>query len=89
MANHKSALKRVRQNIKRNLRNRKLRSAFRTAVKAFNTALASKDFESAEKNLPQLHKTIDMAVTKGIIHKNQAARRKSRLTLALQKSRAA
>lgn len=89
MANHKSARKRARQNEKRNLRNRAVRSTLRTAIKKFRALLASKDMEGAEAGLPGLHQTIDKAVTKGIIHKNQANRNKSRLTLALQQAKAA
>ena len=89
MANHKSALKRARQTEKRNARNRALRSTFRTHIKKFNAFLDAKDYENAAAELPNLHKTIDTAVTKGIIHKNNAARRKSRLTQAINKAKAA
>ena len=89
MANHKSAEKRARQNLKRNERNRALRSAFRTAIKAFRGKLAAKDYEGASATLPALYKTIDQAVTKGIIHRNEAARKKSRLTRALNQTQAA
>lgn len=89
MATHKSALKRARQNLKRRARNASLRSAFRTAIKQFRTLLAAKDLEAAQTRLPRLHKTIDRAVTQGLIHKNQAARKKSRLTLALNRAQAA
>ena len=89
MATHKSALKRARQNAKRRERNASLRSAFRTEIKKFRAQLAAKEFDAAQTALPELHKTIDRAVTRGIIHKNQAARKKSRLTLALNKAKAA
>ena len=89
MATHKSAIKRAKQNIKRNERNRSVRSYFRLVIKQFNGHLAANELEAAEAGLPRLYKTIDEAVTKGIIHKNQAARRKSRLMLALNKAKAA
>ncbi len=89
MAIHKSALKRARQNEKRNERNRVIRSALRTAIKQFRALIAAQDFEAAEAGLPKLYKTIDKAVTKGIIHRNEGARKKSRLTTALSKVRAA
>jgi len=51
--------------------------------------MAAKDFDAAAAELPNITRTIDKAVTKGIIHRNNAARRKSRLTLALNKAKAA
>ena len=89
MANHRSALKRARQNITRNERNRALRSTFRTHLKKFRALLDAKDFDNASAELPAIYRTIDKAVTKGIIHKNNAARRKSRLTQAINKAKAA
>jgi small subunit ribosomal protein S20 len=89
MANHKSALKRARQNLKRNERNRALRSTLRTAIKKYRALLAAGDHEGAQAELPRLQKTIDKAVTKGILHKNTAARHKSRLVGALNKGVAA
>ncbi len=89
MANHKQALKRARQNSKRNARNRALRSALRTTIKRYRALLASSDWEAAQAALPGLHKAIDKAVTKGILHRNAAARHKSRLAGALNKGLAA
>ena len=89
MAIHKSALKRARQTIKRNARNRALRTALRNVIKKYRALLAAGDKEGAQGALPGLHKALDRAVTKGIIHKNQAARHKSRFTGALNKSEAA
>ncbi len=89
MAIHKSALKRARQNIKRNARNRALRTALRNVIKGYRTLLQAKDFEAAQQSLPKLHSAIDRAVTKGILHKNTAARHKSRLTAALTRQQAA
>ena len=89
MATHKSVEKRARQNRVRNARNRALRSNLRTAVKKFRTLIEAKDVNGAEAGLPALHSVIDRAVTKGILHKNSAARKKSRLTASLRKAKAA
>ena len=89
MANHKSALKRVRQNIKRNARNRHQRSTLRSALKNYRSLLENKDVQGAETGYPSIQKVIDMAVTKGLLHANAAARYKSRLATALQKIKAA
>jgi small subunit ribosomal protein S20 len=80
MANHKSAEKRVRQNIKRNEINRSNRSALRTQIKKLRTALAGEDKAQSGELLAPTVSMIDKAVNKGIIHKNTAARYKSRLT---------
>ena len=89
MAIHKSALKRARQNIKRNARNRAHRSTLRTAIKKHQALLDAKDFAAAEAGLPGLYRAIDRSVTKGVLHKRTAARYKSRLTEALNKGKAA
>ena len=85
MAHHKSALKRIRQNIKRTTRNRSLRSDVRTVIKKFRVLIESKDIEKAREAYPQVQKNIDKAVTKGIIHKRTGARYKSRLSLSITK----
>ncbi|MEO6334455.1 MAG: 30S ribosomal protein S20 [Pyrinomonadaceae bacterium] len=80
MANHKSAIKRVRQNTKRKDINRSNRSKLRTQIKSLRSALAGTDkARSAELLIPTVS-LIDKAVNKGLIHKNTAARHKSRLT---------
>ncbi len=89
MAIHKSVEKRARQNRVRNARNRALRSNLRTVVKKFRTLIEAKDLEGAEAGLPALYSVIDRAVTKGILHRNTAARKKSRLTASLRKVQAA
>lgn len=86
MANHKSAAKRARQNIKRRLRNRTLRSSYRTEIKRFKTLVSEKKIEDAQKMLPFLHKIIDRAHTKGVMPKTTASRNKSRLTILLNKA---
>jgi len=80
MANHKSAQKRVRQNAKRNEINRSNRSKLRTQIKKLRTAVAASDKQLSGELLNPTVSTIDKAVNKGIIHKNTAARYKSRLT---------
>ncbi len=80
MANHKSAEKRVRQNTKRNAINRSNRSKLRTQVKKLRSALAEHDKTESTELLNPTVSLIDKAVNKGIIHKNSAARYKSRLT---------
>jgi len=80
MANHKSAVKRVRQNEKRNLINRGNRSKLRTQIKKLRTALAGTDKAQSAELLNPTVSLIDKAVNKGLIHRNTAARYKSRLT---------
>lgn len=80
---HKSALKRARQNIKRNERNRALRTILRTAIKKFRALLDGGDIDGAQAGLPGLYKVIDRSVSKGVLHKRTAARYKSRATAAL------
>lgn len=80
MANHKSAQKRVRQNAKRNEINRSNRSKLRTQIKKLRSAVAASDKKLSGELLNPTVSTIDKAVNKGIIHKNTAARYKSRLT---------
>lgn len=86
MANHKSALKRARQNVKRRDRNRSLRSSLRTEIKKFRALIENKQNDEAKVALPSVHKSIDKANTKGVIKKETASRTKSRLTLLLNKA---
>lgn len=80
MPNHKSAEKRVRQTAKRNAINTSNKSQLRTQIKKLRTALASGDKKQSQDLLNPTISTIDKAVNKGILHKNTAARYKSRLT---------
>jgi len=84
MANIKSSEKRNRQAPRRAARNRILRSGARTAIKKARTALDGTDTTSAEAVKAAIE-TLDRAATKGVIHKNNASRRKSRLMQALNK----
>jgi len=80
MPNHKSAEKRVRQTAKRNAINSSNKSRLRTQIKKLRVALASGDKKQSQELLTPTISVIDKAVNKGILHKNTAARYKSRLT---------
>ena len=82
MANTKSAMKRIRQNDKRRLRNRMVRSKVRTAVKTARTTLEAKSGDPREVVMAAI-RALDKAVTKGVIHRNTAARKKSALARGL------
>ena len=82
MANHKSALKRIRQSEGRRLRNRLHRGRMRTEVKKFRTALDAGDKEAAATSLAEAIALIDRTRSKGVIHRNTAARKISRLQSA-------
>jgi small subunit ribosomal protein S20 len=75
-----SAEKRVRQAVKRNLRNRSVLTSIKTVEKKIEATMASGNKEDAGKALLQAVKTIDKAASKGVIHKNTASRKISRLT---------
>ena len=76
----KSAKKRLRQNIKHNLRNRTYRSALKTQMKKFLSVVKEGNAQAAQEELRLTVKKIDKGVVKGILHKNTASRKKSRLT---------
>ncbi|SFJ09701.1 30S ribosomal protein S20 [Thermoflavimicrobium dichotomicum] len=84
MANIKSAIKRAKTNEKRRAHRASQKSAMRTAVKKFLMAVEAQDKEKAAELLKVATRTLDKAVTKGLIHKNAAARKKSRLTKKFQ-----
>jgi len=79
MANIKSQMKRNRQNVKRHDRNKAVRSELKTRTKVALSAAQSGDAGAAESALRLAQKKIDTAVSKGVLHKNTAARRKARL----------
>ncbi len=79
MANHASAAKRARQSEKRRLVNRVRKSAMRTAIKRVLAAVEAGDAEAAKAALSRAVPLIDRAGRRGVIHRNQAARRVSRL----------
>jgi small subunit ribosomal protein S20 len=82
VASHKSALKRIKQTLKRSDRNQIHTTQLRHQIRKFRTALKSKDKAAAQALLKPTISTIDQAVRKRILHANTAARYKSRLTLA-------
>jgi small subunit ribosomal protein S20 len=85
MPNHKSAIKRVKQNEKRRAINRGNRGSLRTQIKKLRLALAGNNKTESQELLSPTVSMIDKAVNKGIIHKNTAARHKSRLTAHIAK----
>ena len=86
MANIKSQIKRNRQNEKRRLRNRSVRSEINTRTKVALDA-SDHDDETATETLRLAVRRIDKAAAKGVIHKNNAARRKSRLVREIERRR--
>ncbi|MDT5028801.1 MAG: small subunit ribosomal protein [Micromonosporaceae bacterium] len=83
MANIKSQIKRNKQNEKRRLRNKAVKSSLKTAVRKFNETAASGEAETAATLLRDASRALDKAVSKGVIHKNQAANRKSAIAKKL------
>ena len=77
MANIKSQIKRNKQNEKRHERNKAVKSGLKTAVRKFRTAADASDKDSALQLGREASRKLDKAVSKGVIHKNQAANRKS------------
>jgi small subunit ribosomal protein S20 len=89
MAHSLSAKKRIRQNEKRRIRNKALKSRLRTYRKKILFYLEKGDIESAEKLLPLFYKAVDKAGKVGTIHKNTASRYKSRIAKKIEKIRKA
>nr|WP_277995933.1 30S ribosomal protein S20 [Moorella thermoacetica] len=86
--NIKSAMKRVELTRIRTLRNKAIKSSVKTAIKKFRTALEQGDNHNAAVNLRQAIRAIDKAVTKGVLHPNTAARKKSSLQRYFNKTTA-
>lgn len=84
MAHSLSAKKRIRQNLKRRARNRWRMKAMKTAIKEYLDKLAHGSIEDAQKAFREASSLIDRTAQKGVIHRNQAARRKSRLNARLK-----
>ena len=80
MPNIRSAAKRVRQTEKRELRNKRTKSLVKSSIRNFEEALQLGDEEEAKNRLYQAVRQIDKAAAKGILHKNNAARKKSSLS---------
>ncbi len=83
MANHKSAVKRHKQNIKHAARNRTVKTRVKNVIKSVRIAITNNDQESAGKLLVVAKSTLDKAASKGVIHWKKAARKVSRLAKAL------
>ena len=81
MANHKAALKSIRQDAKRQERNRANKSKVKTVIKNVLKSVEEKQVQEAQAALKTAIRTIDKACTKGVLHKNNAARKKSHLTV--------
>ena len=89
MAHSLSAKKRVRQNEKHRARNRARKAEIRGQVKAFTSAVGGGDLTKAETELRKAAQILDRVAAKGTIHKNAAARKRSRLTRRLNAARLA
>jgi len=85
VANIKSQIKRNKTNEKARLRNQSIKSALRTTIRTFRETVASGDKDKAAELLVTTSRALDKAASKGIIHKNQAANKKSAMALAVNK----
>ncbi|WP_319759899.1 30S ribosomal protein S20 [Maridesulfovibrio sp.] len=85
MANHKSALKRHRQSVKRNMRNTTVRTRIKNVVKEVRAAVEANDTNLASTALRKATSVLDKAATKKVIHARTAARKISRLNAAVNK----
>ena len=89
MANIKSSIKSARQSVKRSEHNRYFRTTARTYIKKARTEIIANEVAEADATVLLAIKSLDKAAQKGLIHPNNAARRKSRLMKALNKAKAA
>ena len=85
MANIKSQVKRIATNERQRLRNQSVKSSLRTVIRSFREATEAGDKAKAEEILLTASRKLDKAASKGVIHKNQAANKKSALALAVNK----
>ena len=85
MANLSSTRKAVRQSARRAVFNLRVKRAMKKSIKTLRELITAKDAKSATDLLPQVYKAIDKAVKRGVIKKNNASRKKSRLTKAIYK----
>ncbi|MEN9736483.1 MAG: hypothetical protein RL129_1194 [Actinomycetota bacterium] len=86
MANIKSQVKRIRTNEKAEARNKSARSAIKTAVRRFRDAVAAGDQKAINTELVAANKKLDEAVSSGVLHRNNAANKKSSLAKAANKA---
>lgn len=89
MPNHKSAIKRMRQNEKRRQRNRHYKSRVKNSIRAVHDAIEASQFEGIDETLRHAISEIAHASTKGVLPKKRASRKISRLTIAVNKARKA
>jgi small subunit ribosomal protein S20 len=88
LANIKSALKRIRSSERKRIRNKPVRTALKTYVKMANARVATADIDESADAVVRAISALDKAANKGVIHRNQAARRKSRLMKRFNKAAA-
>ncbi|MFD0511491.1 30S ribosomal protein S20 [Streptomyces aureus] len=88
MANIKSQIKRIKTNEKARQRNKAVKSSLKTAIRKAREAVAAGDTQKAEELTREASRKLDKAVSKGVIHKNQAANKKSALASKASSSRA-
>ncbi len=89
MANHNSAAKAARQSERRRMRNKSVKSLVKSTIRQAETLVAGDDLDAATTAVTQAVSTLSKAAKKGVLHKKNAARRRSRLTLKLNKAKAA
>ena len=85
MANIKSQMKRIRTNEEARQRNQSVKSSLRTSIRKFREATAAGEKDKALELMQSASKSLDKAASKGVIHSNQAANKKSALSLAFNK----
>jgi small subunit ribosomal protein S20 len=88
VANIKSQIKRIKTNEKAQARNKSVRSSIKTAIRRFKDAVASGDTKAIQAELVTASKSLDVAVSKGVIHSNAAANKKSAMAKAANKASA-
>lgn len=89
MANHPSALKRHRQSEKRRLRNRSIKTKLKNLVRQVREAVTTNNAEASTKSFATATRELDKAVSKGVLHRNNASRKISRLARAVSRAGAA
>jgi small subunit ribosomal protein S20 len=88
VANHPSALKRHRQSEKRRLRNRSVKTKLKNLVRQAREAVGTNDAEASTKSFATAARALDKAVSKGVLHRNNASRKISRLARAVSRATA-
>jgi small subunit ribosomal protein S20 len=88
LANIKSAIKRIRITETKTLRNRMVKSSVKTFIRKFEDSIAAGRIDEAKKLYPRVSHVIDKAAAKGVLHRNTAARKKSRLAIKLNRAAA-